>query len=107
MARPSTCMSEVWMSNQKSASDVEPGALLVETWNASIRGIALMVMATMVAVTRTTLRCKGGSNHQFTEYMRWIHPCWSVLTFWCVLSDLAFLVALSVSFLSRKKRSND
>ncbi len=62
-------MSEVWMSNQKSASDVEPGWLSAETWNASIRGIALMAMATTVAVTRTTLRCKGGPNHQFMKYM--------------------------------------
>ena len=49
-------MSEFSISSQKSESDVEPGAFLVELWNASPRGITLMAMANVVAVARMISR---------------------------------------------------
>ena len=55
----STCIRAVWMSSQKSASDVEPPLLFVEKCNASPRGIALMAMVTTVAVTSKISRFAG------------------------------------------------
>ncbi len=56
VARPSPCTSEFWISSQKSASDVEPGPLLVEVWNANPRGIALTAMVNIVHVRIAELR---------------------------------------------------
>ena len=95
MARLSTCMSEFWISSQKSASDVEPGTLLVEVWNAKPRGIALMAMVNTVAavaVTRTASRFAIGPRYQFTASFK---NAERLLTFWCVLSSLLFVLALT------------
>ena len=54
--RPRICISEFSISSQKSGSEVEPGALLVELWNASPSGIVLMAMTNVVAVARMISR---------------------------------------------------
>ncbi len=53
-------MSEFWISSQKSASEIEPGTVSVEVWNAIPRGITLIAMANIVAVTRIISRCARG-----------------------------------------------
>ena len=75
MARLSTCISEFWISSQKSASDGEPGALLVEVWNARPRGIALMAMAKTVAVTRIASSFVSGPRYQFTALVKGFRSC--------------------------------
>ena len=104
VARLSTCISEFRMSSQKSASVVEPGALLVEVWNARHRGIALMAMVNMVAVTRNASRFASGPRYQFTALFKCVE---GLLTFWCVLSFLLFVLALTLSLLPRKESSNN
>lgn len=106
--RPSTGMSEFWMSNQKSASDVEPGALLVEVWNARPRKIALMAMVNMVAVTRLALRFSSGPRCQLQHWSKGFGHAERLLTFsvfWCVLSYPPFLLALTAFLLTRKELS--
>ena len=61
--RPRVCMSEFSISSQKSGSDAEPGASLVELWNASPRGIALMAMVNMVAVARMISRFEKSAHN--------------------------------------------
>ena len=75
VVRLSTCMSEFWMSSQKSASDVEPGAFVVEVWNASPRGIALIAMANTVTVTRIASRYTSSPKHQFIALVRESRVC--------------------------------
>ena len=81
VARLRTCMSEFWMSSEKSESDGEPGALLVEVWNARPKGIALMAMVNMVAVTRTASRFASGPGYQFTALVKEVGLAERLLTF--------------------------
>lgn len=65
VARRRTCMREFWMRSQKSASAVEPGVFVVDTWYARPSGKALMVRAITVMATRAAL-------HYVMKYqLRW------------------------------------
>lgn len=58
------------MSSQKSASDADPEAAMVEVWNASPRGNTLIAILTTVAVTRRILRLMSGPRSQLTALVR-------------------------------------
>lgn len=66
------------MRSQKSASDVELGAVMVEVWNASPRGNTLMAILNTVIVTRTILHFVSGPKSQFTALVSGTRSSWAL-----------------------------